>query len=241
MSGYKLEVPSSDAGVVNVTDNYNTYDDKKNNLTIKTWAWKNVNAEYIGLVHYRRHFSSGWCRGEKRLRVVNQPQMEHVLERVDVVLPRPRNYVIETNYSQFAHAHHASDLDTVRDIIAERHPAYLPAFDRTMKRTKGHRFNMFVMRRSLMNRYCEWLFDILFELEKRIDVSGYDAYNARVFGFIGERLLDVWLETEGVHFCEMPVVNLEKQNWPKKAAAFLMRKCGLRAKDGTIGYRRKKK
>ena len=92
-----------------------------------------------------------------------------------------------------------------------------------------------------MNRYCEWLFDILFELEKRIDVSGYDAYNARVFGFIGERLLDVWLETEGVHFCEMPVVNLEKQNWPKKAAAFLMRKCGLRAKDGTIGYRRKKK
>ena len=27
-------------------------------LTGMYWAWKNLNADYIGLVHYRRHFAS---------------------------------------------------------------------------------------------------------------------------------------------------------------------------------------
>lgn len=43
MSGYILEVPTSNADVENITENYNVYDDKENNLSIKTWAWKNTN------------------------------------------------------------------------------------------------------------------------------------------------------------------------------------------------------
>lgn len=209
-------------------------------LTGLYWAWKNVKADYMGLVHYRRHFSSsGYCR-DKRERIISGKQMARALCGVDAVLPRPRNYLIETNYSQYAHAHRAEDLDAARAVIAQLHPTYLPAFDRIMRRTKGHRFNMFVMRYDCFCRYCEWLFSILFELEEKIDVSDYDTYNARVFGFIGERLLDVWLETENIHYRELPIVNLEGQNWLKKGTAFLLRKCGMRAKNGTIGYRAKK-
>ena len=209
-------------------------------LTGLYWAWKNLRAEYIGLVHYRRHFA-GARFGKKKLRVIAQHQLEDALQGVQAVLPRPRNYWIETNYSQYAHAHNASDLDAARDIIAMRCPAYLPAFDAIMKRTKGHRFNMFVMEYGCFCRYCEWLFPILFEMETRIDVSGYDAYNARVFGFIGERLLDVWMETENIRCRDLPVVNLEGQNWLKKGTAFLLRKLGLRAENGTIGYRAKRR
>ena len=83
---------------------------------------------------------------------------------------------------------------------------------------------MFVMKKELLQHYCTWLFDILFELEKELDISSYSTNDKRVFGFVSERLLDVWLETEGVTYREVPVVFLENQHWGKKIAAFLRRK-----------------
>ena len=187
-------------------------------LTGLYWAWKNLTAEdAVGLVHYRRHF-----RG--RTGIATADEIAAALAKADVVLPRKRNYFIETTYSQYAHAHHAADLDLTRRILVERHPECLPAFDAAMKSTKGHRFNMLVMKRPLFDAYCKWLFDVLFELERRLDISAYSSNDARVFGFVAERLLDVWIGTNRVGFAELPVLHLEGQHWPKKALAFLVRK-----------------
>lgn len=193
-------------------------------LTGLYWAWKNLKADYVGLAHYRRHFVLPGNRGEKFDRVLTQSQLEPVLNRHPVILPKKRNYFIETNYSQYVHAHHAADLDTTRAILAEQYPAYLAAYDALMKRTSGHRFNMFIMRRDLFDGYCEWLFHVLFELEKRLDISAYSAYDARVFGFVSERLLDVWIDTNAVDYAELPVLYMEKQNWLIKGGNFLKRK-----------------
>ena len=193
-------------------------------LTALYWAWKNLDADYIGLVHYRRYFSNGKLLKRKEARILSEAELQKQLDRCDILLPKPRNYWIETNYSQYAHAHHAIDLDTTREILRERYPVYIKAFDASMKRTVGHRFNMFVMSREKLNAYCMWLFDVLFELEKRLDISGYDAYNARVFGFVAERLLDVWIETNRVPYTEIPVLNTESQHWARKGTAFIKRK-----------------
>jgi exopolysaccharide biosynthesis protein len=64
----------------------------------------------------------------------------------------------------------------------------------------------------------------LFELEKRIDITQYDNYQKRVFGFIAERLFNVWLAHHQLKFCEIPVVNLEGENLLKKAINLLKRK-----------------
>ncbi len=182
-------------------------------LTGLYWAWKNLpDEDAIGLLHYRRHFRA---EPEKLLAA---------LEKVPCVLPKPRNYFIETTYSQYVHAHHAADLDTTRAILAERHPDFLGAFDATMRSTRGHRFNMLVMRRPLLDAYCTWLFDVLFELERRLDISSYTPYDARVFGFVGERLLDVYVAAQDIPYAEVPVRNLESQHWPRKILNFLLRK-----------------
>ena len=191
-------------------------------LTGLYWAWKNLDCEYLGLAHYRRHFALR--RGRDRRNVLTLAQARRLLGRADVILPKPRHYWIETNYSQYFHAHHAADLDTARAVIAERCPAYTDAFDRVMRRRTGHRFNMFIMKRPLADAYCAWLFDILFELEKRLDISAYSDNDRRVFGFVAERLLDVWLEHERVGYKEIPHRFLEKQNWITKGARFLKRK-----------------
>ena len=182
-------------------------------LTGLYWAWKNLpDADAIGLCHYRRYFKAKF------------QDMEDLLDRTACILPKPRNYFIETNYSQYAHAHHAIDLDTARAIIAERHSECLAAFDDTMRSRKGHRFNMLIMTRPLLDRYCAWLFDILFELEKGLDVSAYSPYDRRVFGFVGERLLDVWIRANNIPYAELPVLHTESQHWPMKIIRFLKRK-----------------
>ena len=66
--------------------------------------------------------------------------------------------------------------------------------------------------------------DVLFELERRLDISSYNANDQRVFGFVSERLLDVWLLKNNVKCREMPYIFLEKQNWITKIANFLKRK-----------------
>ena len=192
-------------------------------LTGLYWAWRNLDCEYLGLVHYRRHFTLFRGTNDRR-DVLSLDQARHLLRKTDVLLPRPRHYWIETNYQQYVHAHHAEDLDETRKIIFEKYPEYLHAFDRVMKRRTGHRFNMFIMKRELADRYCEWLFDVLFELENRLDIRGYSENDRRVFGFVSERLLDVWLVKNEISYKEIPYIFLEKENWVTKIAGFLKRK-----------------
>lgn len=193
-------------------------------LTGLYWAWKNLDAEYIGLAHYRRHFSNRSKLGDKTRRVITKGELEEKLKKTDVLLPTPRNYWIESNYSQYVHAHHAIDLDTTKQILEEKYPEYVKAWDECMKKTSGHRFNMFIMKKDKFNAYCKWMFDVLFELENRLDISSYNKNDSRVFGFVSERLLDIWLQTNNVDYMNTSYIFMEKQNWLKKGFSFLMRK-----------------
>ena len=188
-------------------------------LTVLYWAWKHLDSNYLGLVHYRRYFAAGWPR-----KIAEKADYKKALKNAPILLPHPRHYWIETNYSQYIHAHHAQDLTVTRAVLTERYPEYLPAYDRQMKLRSGHRFNMFVMRRDLFDDYCQWLFNILFEIEECLDISNYNSYNARVFGFIAERLLDVWIETNQLTYTEMSMKNTESQHWGRKGTGFIMRK-----------------
>lgn len=193
-------------------------------LTALYWAWKNLGADYVGLAHYRRHFKGG--KGDKWQSVLTKQQAEKLLKEYDVILPKLRNYFIETTYDQYIHAHNRQDLDKTFEIISQIYPDYIPAWEKVMNSTKGHRFNMFVMKREIFDSYMEWMFDMLFRLESVLDISAYSANDRRVFGFVSERLLDVWLTANDVKYTELPVVHMESQNWPKKILNFLKRKFG---------------
>ena len=192
-------------------------------LTGLYWAWKNLDVSYLGLDHYRRHFTLQ--RFSKRKQdVLSEADAREILKTTDVILPKKRHYIIETTYSQYAHAHHAVDLDVTRVILTEKYPEYVNAFDRVMKQRAGHRFNMFIMKRGLADQYCTWLFSVLFELESRLDIHDYTDNDKRVFGFVGERLLDVWLLKNGISYKELPYIFLDRQNWIDNGLRFIGRK-----------------
>ena len=192
-------------------------------LTGLYWAWKNPEADYIGLAHYRRHFG-GSKKGAPMERVLTGAQAARLLEGKDGLLPKKRQYYIETLYSHYAHTCHVEPLDLTGDILREKYPAYVPAFERLKERTGAHMFNMFILRRDHLDAYCTWLFDILFELERRVDASQYDSFHARFFGRVSELLLDVWLEQNPLDCATAPIVGMEKTNWIKKGGSFLAAK-----------------
>ena len=189
-------------------------------LTAMYWIWKNTENDIAGLCHYRRYFASS----QRKEQIITNEEAEHLLKYYEVLLPKARNYYFETNYTQYAHAHHAADLDITRAIIAERHPEYLDEFDKCMGVRSGHRFNMLIARRPLFDEYCEWLFDILFELEKRLDISDYSDRDRRVYGFTAERLMDVWVKTKGLRTAETDYVFTGREHMAAKAAGMLIRK-----------------
>ena len=207
----------------NTGDNISSKNKNYCELTGLYWAWKNLDVGYIGLSHYRRHFRMNRAK-DRWKRVADRSFIESKLDEADIILPKPRNYFIETNYSQYVHAHHKEDLDTTRAIISEKYPDYIDAYDKVMRSTRGHRFNMFIMKREYFDEYMKWLFDILEELENRLDITGYSVNDSRVFGFVSERLLDVWINTKGYKYTELPVQYMEEQNWFVKGWRFLRRK-----------------
>lgn len=220
----------------NTGDNISDLNASYSELTALYWLWRHCNADYQGLVHYRRHF--GAVNMTKRLfardrfdRIARRSDIEAALDRkagdgsaIEIILPKKRNYYIESVYSHYAHTFHAEQFDETRKLLAERLPEYVPAFDEVMAGKSAHIFNMFVMSRRRLDEYCSWLFPILDELTRRIDPGRYDAFNARYPGRVSERLLDVWLKTQGYAYTELPTVSPEPVDWFKKGGGFLVSK-----------------
>ncbi|WP_421017317.1 DUF4422 domain-containing protein [Furfurilactobacillus cerevisiae] len=214
----ELPFQGDDQGRDNISKKNSSY----NELTAIYWAWKNLDADAIGLVHYRRYLSKS--KKKDLSNILNKQDVERMLSVNPIILPKKRHYYIETNYSHYLHAHHIKPLDDARKIIARDYVQYLPAFDRVMNQRSAHMFNMFIMKRNLLNDYCTWLFDVLQKVENCTDVSDYDSYERRVYGFVSELLLDVWIDTNQYKYTEVNCVFMEKQNWLKKGQSFLLRK-----------------
>ena len=197
-------------------------------LTGLYWAWKNLNADYIGLCHYRRHFTCSKTiprEENKKFKILlSTMQIEDRLKKADIILPKKRRYYIETLYNHYKHTMHIEPLDTTEQIIREKHPEYIDEFEKIKKRTSAHMFNMFIMKREYLDQYCTWLFNILFELEKRIDVKKYDSFHARFPGRVSELLLDVWINKNGLKYEEIKVIDMQNTNWLKKGLSFLQAK-----------------
>lgn len=194
-------------------------------LTGLYWVWKNAieNSDYIGFSHYRRYFQ-GQNYIFKDKKILTESEVLKAFESCDIILPVKRKYLIETVYNHYKNAHYESDLLKTRRVIANLSPEYLPAFDTVMRRKSLYLCNMFIMKKQMFNEYMSWFISILDELESIIDTRDYDSFQGRVFGFLGERLFNVWVEQSKLSKKEIRVVNLEGEQYLRKAVGLIKRK-----------------
>jgi len=199
-------------------------------LTGLYWAWKNLNADYIGLAHYRRHFSLK-KKNDKWDSILTYKQIEPYLSQIRVFVPKKRKYYIETLYSHYEHTHYIEQLDVTKDIITEKYPDYVDAYNQVMNQRYGYMFNMMIMEKELVDEYCTWLFDILFELKNRLNMPELSSFQGRFYGRVSELIFNVWLTCQiqngrikQSQIKELDCIHMENINWWKKGLAFLKAK-----------------
>ena len=187
-------------------------------MSAQYWAWKNDDADYYGFFHYRRfmsfserHFPTNdfedvemeyltWANVEKL--ELTKGRMRNVINKYDFIVTTPvklrkLHYTFKNNYDQYVNANYQykEDLEELLKIIKEKSPhLYGQAQRYFYKLPYGYFCNMFIMKKELFHEYCEWVFPILDEFEKRVDYSKYSIDGERICGYLGERLLGIFYE-----------------------------------------------
>ena len=192
-------------------------------LTAIYWAWKNLgrleNPDYIGLFHYRRFLNFGTpLAGKLQFDRIYRDYSEATCLRhgwedetvrqlcasSDIIMPEiegilsPRDWSSPSTLADHYRLQHPEEmLERTRETISRRNAAYLPAYDAALASKLGYFCNMFIMRQEIFVHYAEWLFDLLSDLESRTNLNQPlfqpPSPQTRVFGFLGERLLNVYL------------------------------------------------
>lgn len=205
---------NSDIGVElkdNIGENISNKNKNFCELTLLYWMWKNCEDDIIGMVHYRRYFFDTMFKNKKE-DILKEDKINALLKKYTLIVPKKRYLGRRTVHKQYEELHNIKDLEECKKIIEEKYPDYVPSFDKVMENQYLHPYNMFIGKREILNNYFQWLFEILFELEKRIDILQYDKYNSRVYGFLSERLFNVWIEKNVARnrIKEMYVNNIEE-------------------------------
>ena len=187
-------------------------------LTCHYWAWKNLkNVDIVGLNHYRRYFdfTRKWPQFSNDKRFISTeeflkqnyvfPNLEKLLQKYEIILPIARHWRV-SNTQQYSDYHIAKDWETLRQIIKEQSPQYIPAFEKTMDYSnKAVGYNMFITHWKYFDAYSEWLFKILFEVERRVPPTD-DPIQSRIYGYMSERLINVFCEHHHLCIKHIPII-----------------------------------
>ena len=224
----------SDATGDNITEKNPYYCE----LTAMYWAWKNLyDYKYIGLCHYRRFF---WLNNYENEFIVKNIELMTELEKYictnklseyfsdcDIILPAHEDFGVSIE-QQYIATHSRDEWNVLKRVVAELYPEYKDDMEYVFKQDKCSCYNMFITRKDVFDNYSEWLFSILFCVEKQIIIPN-NAYDRRVFGFMAERLLNLYVYHNNLKKLEVPIIFIgegkeKKRNFKYKLKGVLVKK-----------------
>lgn len=181
-------------------------------LTALYWIWKNTDHDYTGLMHYRRYLSfNEHSTEDQHISKINEDIIRHNGWTQEGLQKFFLNYDIattptyeihppflpelkRTSYEHYSEEHYKNDIDTTLQIIKEIFPEYYIQALRCMSEKTTICCNISIMRRDIFNKYCEFIFGTLFKVEDIIEIDYENSYQRRVFGFLAERLTNIFIE-----------------------------------------------
>ena len=188
-------------------------------LTAMYWMWKNdIESDIIGLCHYRRYFTKVQLSNDSRY-FLTENDIHNSLQQYDAIIPQ-KEYCYRGAYAGYLDCGKKNDLILTKKAIQKLYPDYIPFFESAFEFSAGnYPANMIITSKQIFDAYSKWLFDVLFYVEEHTDLTGYTAAEARIYGYISERLLGVWLAKNRVKTQCMRVVNTENPEKPLLSVA----------------------
>lgn len=183
-------------------------------LTALYWIWKNdKSSDYIGLEHYRRIFTECIASNSKAF-FLKPGKIRKLLSRHDILTTK-LYWSDRTFYQNRLEFCYEKDVILLGETVKEVAPDYYETYLEVMNGHRSFLCNMFVSSREVLDGYCQWLFQVLFALEKKIDTSGYQGNFKRIYGYMSEVLLTVYIFQNKLDYKECKVANLDNSFFQK--------------------------
>lgn len=203
----------------NIGDNISYKNASYCELTGLYWAWKNLkDVDVIGLCHYRRYFDFyNLCKPlapyvqipSSSFGSVNLSIPADILYKVKegyIIVPRKKNYRMPL-YLEYCYSHISDDFRVLKEIFDNEPENYQNAFNELMyNNNKLMHYNMFIMKWNEFDKYCEWLFGILSKFEQKTDISRYNAVQGRIYGYVAERLFNIYVFANNKKTIARPII-----------------------------------
>lgn len=212
------------------------------------WAWKNYdkldNPDYIGLMHYRRHFifnEDYYNSKNKNLlertygisyedfidkiyqeRVgLNDFSIEKYCSLYDVVTSLDSDFSLigsnslRADYEQNIEGVYVKDFDLMIETIKKLYPDYISSLEKHINGSSKMCYGIFLMKKNIFFRYCKFVFDILFDLDSKLNFDKYSLNGKRTLGYLAEILFSVFIwKLEEENICKIKKLPVSQINYP---------------------------
>lgn len=193
--------PELDLGYLcdNYGDNISELNPFWSELTVLYWGWKNIHdVEYCGLNHYRRYFDA----------IIDENSIDGLMKDCDMLVVKSKSML--SNHERERNLMHMTSIedyyvfaDTFLSMYPEYESAYIEYF---YKSRKSFPFQMFIAKKTMYDDYCQFMFPVLFEVEKRLKPHGYTRLK-RTVGYFGEWFLGLYVYCKGIRTKEIPILD----------------------------------
>lgn len=190
-------------------------------LTVQYWAWKNLQADYYGLCHYRRYLSFSDRHyhtndhglvprpllNEREMSRFGLREPEHMAEEIaqyDAIIPQAaevkkmplphgESRTVRDLWEQYDGIFFdKSVIDQMLEHIYSLTPQYAQSAEEYLSRSMNRGYNCYIMHRSLFEQLCSFQFSIMDALEDKIK-RHYDRSDyKRTIAYIGEILFGIF-------------------------------------------------
>ena len=205
ISDINLEMIGDDTGD-NISDRNPYYCE----LTGQYWVWKNdCNHDYIGFMHYSRFlileksYSSEIDVEMHPFDVEDffnnyEKTLSGLIEKFDIICPMKHRIPDKNIIDHFHRSDFLNDnaLYSAIEIFNRKYPEYKKIAKEYLHSNFLIPCNMYILKKNIYIEYMEFIFDILFEVEKKLDLSILNAEESRILGHVAERLFPIFLQIQ---------------------------------------------
>ena len=167
-------------------DNINHLNPYISEATASYYLWKHCKDKYVGQVHYRRFLLDNG-------KILEYSKALEYLKEYDILFAEPYrvgNGIYNNLRSEIGNDINKQTLDKYYDILCEKEPKLRDYFNQTWFYPR----NMFVCKKELFNKYCEWIFSIIIPItEQFIKEDKEINQKNKLIGYLYERLFTYWI------------------------------------------------